>query len=74
MSDCVSSLFPSAELNSCDVDGNGPLHWAVQRNQSGSCAVLLELGADPNVLNAALMSPLHLAVSHGHNSLLEVSY
>ncbi|XP_067107898.1 transient receptor potential cation channel subfamily A member 1b [Osmerus mordax] len=68
----ITSATDQKELNSCDVDGNVPLHWAVQRNQSGSCAVLLELGADPNVLNTALMSPLHLAISHGHNSLLEL--
>ncbi|KAM7390546.1 hypothetical protein PAMA_008623 [Pampus argenteus] len=60
------------ELNSCDVQGNVPLHWAVEKNKAESCRALLDLGADPNILNMALLSPLHLAVSHGHNSLVEL--
>lgn len=59
-------------LNSCDEQGNAPLHWAVERNSAESCRSLLDLGADPNVLNHALMSPLHLAVSLEHNHLVEV--
>lgn len=49
-----------------------PLHWAVEKNRAESCKSLLDLGADPNVLNKALMSPLHLAVSLEHNHLVEV--
>uniref|UniRef100_A0A671XZE0 Transient receptor potential cation channel, subfamily A, member 1b n=1 Tax=Sparus aurata TaxID=8175 RepID=A0A671XZE0_SPAAU len=49
-----------------------PLHWAVESNKEESCRTLLDLGADPNLLNTALMSPLHLAVSLGHNNLVEV--
>lgn len=59
-------------LNSCDEQGNVPLHWAVEKNRAESCRSLLDLGADPNVLNNALMSPLHLAVSLEHNHLVEV--
>uniref|UniRef100_A0A673YF94 Transient receptor potential cation channel, subfamily A, member 1b n=1 Tax=Salmo trutta TaxID=8032 RepID=A0A673YF94_SALTR len=55
-----------------DGEGSMPLHWAVERNQSESCRALLELGAEPNVLNKALMSPLHLAVSHQHNHLVKL--
>uniref|UniRef100_A0A3B5B373 Transient receptor potential cation channel subfamily A member 1-like n=1 Tax=Stegastes partitus TaxID=144197 RepID=A0A3B5B373_9TELE len=61
-------------LNSCDEDGNTALHWAVERNKAESCRALLDLGVDPNILNKALMSPLHLAVSRGHNDLLLLSY
>uniref|UniRef100_A0A8L0DJI9 Transient receptor potential cation channel, subfamily A, member 1b n=1 Tax=Oncorhynchus mykiss TaxID=8022 RepID=A0A8L0DJI9_ONCMY len=57
-----------------DDEGSMPLHWAVERNQPDSCRALLELGAEPNVLNKALMSPLHLAVSHTHNHLLLLSH
>uniref|UniRef100_A0A8C8IL85 Ion transport domain-containing protein n=1 Tax=Oncorhynchus tshawytscha TaxID=74940 RepID=A0A8C8IL85_ONCTS len=57
------------ELNARDEEGNTPLHWAVQRTQRESCACLLDLGADSNILNLRLMSPLHLAVSLGHNPL-----
>nr|XP_014015359.1 unnamed protein product [Salmo salar] len=57
-----------------DDEGSMPLHWAVERNQPDSCRTLLELGAEPNVLNKALMSPLHLAVSHTHNHLVQLRY
>lgn len=60
-------------MNSCDDHGNVPLHWAVDKNKVESCRILLDLGADPNILNMALLSPLHLAVSLGHNSLVGVS-
>ncbi|KAM9839532.1 transient receptor potential cation channel subfamily A member 1b [Aulostomus maculatus] len=65
-------MLSSAVLNSCDEQGNVPLHWAVERNQEQSCRALLDLGADPNILNKALLSPLHLAISQGHNILVEV--
>lgn len=60
------------DLNSCDEQGNVPLHWAVEKNKAGSCRALLDLGADPNILNTALLSPLHLAICLGHNDLVEV--
>ncbi|KAJ8413411.1 hypothetical protein AAFF_G00094070 [Aldrovandia affinis] len=59
------------ELNVPDDEGNTPLHWAVQRNDTASCMALLELGADPNLLNKAGMSPLHLATSLHHNALVD---
>lgn len=69
---CVCPLLPG--LNSSDEQGSAALHWAVERNQVGTSRALLDLGADPNILNTALMSPLHLAVSHGYNSLVTVRY
>ncbi|KAM9337048.1 transient receptor potential cation channel subfamily A member 1b [Symphorus nematophorus] len=68
----ITTVIDSQELNSCDEQGNTPLHWAVERNKADSCRVLLDLGADPNILNMALLSSLHLAVSHGHNILVEL--
>ncbi|XP_074477546.1 transient receptor potential cation channel subfamily A member 1b [Sebastes fasciatus] len=66
------TVIDSQVLSSCDEQGNVPLHWAVEQNKAESCKALLDLGADPNILNTALMSPLHLAVSHGHNNLVEL--
>uniref|UniRef100_A0A8C4D9K0 Transient receptor potential cation channel, subfamily A, member 1b n=1 Tax=Dicentrarchus labrax TaxID=13489 RepID=A0A8C4D9K0_DICLA len=68
----ITTVIDSQELNSSDEQGNAPLHWAVERNQAESCRALLDLGANPNILNIALMSPLHLAVNHGHNNLVEL--
>ncbi|KAM4606588.1 transient receptor potential cation channel subfamily A member 1b [Polymixia lowei] len=68
----ITTFIDSEDVNSCDEQGSVPLHWAVMRNQAESCRVLLDLGADPNILNMALMSPLHLAISHGHNDLVKL--
>uniref|UniRef100_A0AAQ5ZJN4 Ion transport domain-containing protein n=1 Tax=Amphiprion ocellaris TaxID=80972 RepID=A0AAQ5ZJN4_AMPOC len=68
----IIAVIDSQEVNSCDEDGNVALHWAVEKNKAESCRALMDLGADPNILNKALMSPLHLAVSCGHNNLVGV--
>uniref|UniRef100_A0AAQ6ID42 Ion transport domain-containing protein n=1 Tax=Anabas testudineus TaxID=64144 RepID=A0AAQ6ID42_ANATE len=68
----ITNSVDSQELNSCDEQGSVPLHWAVERNKPESCRALLDLGADPNILNMALLSPLHLAINLGHNNLVEI--
>uniref|UniRef100_A0A8C5HY13 Ion transport domain-containing protein n=1 Tax=Gouania willdenowi TaxID=441366 RepID=A0A8C5HY13_GOUWI len=68
----ISSVVNSQELNSCDEQGNVPLHWAVEKNRVESCKALLDLGADPNVLNTVLLSPLHMAINLQHNNLVAV--
>uniref|UniRef100_A0A672JFM9 Transient receptor potential cation channel, subfamily A, member 1b n=1 Tax=Salarias fasciatus TaxID=181472 RepID=A0A672JFM9_SALFA len=70
----INTVIDSQALNSCDDQGNVPLHWAVERNKAESCRALLDLGANPNVLNLALLSPLHLAINLRHNGLLLLSY
>ncbi|RXM29102.1 Transient receptor potential cation channel subfamily A member 1, partial [Acipenser ruthenus] len=62
----------SEGLNVTDNKRNTPLHLAVKNKQSESCRTLLELGADPNILNANLMSPLHMAINLRHNEIVEV--
>nr|XP_043871217.1 transient receptor potential cation channel subfamily A member 1b isoform X2 [Solea senegalensis] len=68
----IITVVDSEELNSSDEQGSVPLHWAVERNKTESCRALMSLGANPNILNMALMSPLHLAVNRGHNNLVEL--
>lgn len=68
------NIFDTAELNARDEEGNTPLHWAVQKDQPGSCSVLLTLGADPNILNNCQQAPLHMAVSLGKNFVVEVGH
>ncbi|XP_051542893.1 transient receptor potential cation channel subfamily A member 1-like [Myxocyprinus asiaticus] len=68
----IVSIVGPEELNVQDEQGRTTLHWAVEQNQGQSCALLLELGANPNLLNSALMAPLHLAITKGHNHLVEL--
>ncbi|KAK2859429.1 hypothetical protein Q5P01_004049 [Channa striata] len=68
----ITTVVDSQELNSCDEQGNVPLHWAVEKNKPESCRALMDLGADPNILNMALLSPLHQAINLGHNNLVEL--
>uniref|UniRef100_A0A673XM57 Transient receptor potential cation channel, subfamily A, member 1a n=1 Tax=Salmo trutta TaxID=8032 RepID=A0A673XM57_SALTR len=68
----IQLIVHLTELSASDEEGNTSLHWAVQRTQRESCACLLDLGANPNILNLSLMSPLHMAVSLGHNTLIEL--
>uniref|UniRef100_A0AAY4AU61 Ion transport domain-containing protein n=1 Tax=Denticeps clupeoides TaxID=299321 RepID=A0AAY4AU61_9TELE len=60
------------KLNACDDHGCTPLHWAVEKNQESICSLLLDLGANPNILNKALLAPLHMAITKGHNTLVEL--
>uniref|UniRef100_A0A8C1SNU6 Transient receptor potential cation channel, subfamily A, member 1b n=1 Tax=Cyprinus carpio TaxID=7962 RepID=A0A8C1SNU6_CYPCA len=66
----IVSVVGPEELNVQDEQGRTPLHWAVEQNQQQSCVLLLELGADPNILNNAMMGPLHLAVTKRYNHLV----
>ncbi|KAG9347939.1 hypothetical protein JZ751_003956, partial [Albula glossodonta] len=68
----IMNMAGPEELNATDDQGNTPLHWSVQRNHTESCMTLLDLGADPNILNRSIMSPLHLAISLHHNGLVDV--
>ncbi|KAM9436489.1 transient receptor potential cation channel subfamily A member 1-like [Clarias gariepinus] len=66
------SISGPKELDVQDAEGQTPLHFAVEKNQESSCSLLLELGANPNIVNAAMMAPIHLAVSKEHNHLVQV--
>ncbi|KAF4095954.1 transient receptor potential cation channel subfamily A member 1b [Onychostoma macrolepis] len=70
----IVSVVGPEELNVQDEQGRTPLHWAVEQDQQQSCVLLLELGADPNILNSAMMGPLHLAVTKRYNHLVEVLF
>ncbi|XP_067888757.1 transient receptor potential cation channel subfamily A member 1b [Heterodontus francisci] len=59
-------------LNVIDCNGNTPLHWATEKNQTQCAQTLLDRGANPNILNSATMSPLHLAVFLNHNAVVKV--
>ncbi|CAG7728426.1 unnamed protein product, partial [Allacma fusca] len=66
-----------------DEDGNTPLHFAVDSEAVDAISFILTHGADGDVLNKKLQSPLHLAAELGrvtslkalanHSSLLDVN-
>ncbi|MCI4391488.1 hypothetical protein PGIGA_G00135150 [Pangasianodon gigas] len=68
----IVAMTGPEELDVQDAEGQTPLHFAVEKNQESSCSLLLDLGANPNIVNTATMAPIHLAVSKGHNHLVEV--
>ncbi|TRY55471.1 hypothetical protein DNTS_032268 [Danionella cerebrum] len=68
----IATVVGPEEMNTQDDQGRTPLHWAVEQDKQQSCTLLLDLGVDPNILNNALIAPLHLAVSKQHNHLVEV--
>ena len=51
-----------------DVDNHsfGVLHMAVERNGAAILSILLQNGADPDMSDQDLNTPLHLAVKLGH--------
>jgi uncharacterized protein len=49
-------------LNSCNTEGNTPLHWAALNAHSSLVRLLLEHGADINIKNYADCSPFDEAV------------
>ncbi|XP_078542291.1 transient receptor potential cation channel subfamily A member 1 [Lissotriton helveticus] len=59
-------------LNVIDCKGNTPMHWAVENDQVESVRFLLCRGANPNILNCYLMSPLHNSIQLFRNKLVEV--
>ncbi|XP_043850025.1 transient receptor potential cation channel subfamily A member 1 [Dromiciops gliroides] len=59
-------------LNVLDVSGNTPLHWATEKNQIENVKFLLSKGANPNICNNNLMSPLHLAIQGLYNEIVKV--
>uniref|UniRef100_A0A4W3GKR7 Transient receptor potential cation channel, subfamily A, member 1a n=1 Tax=Callorhinchus milii TaxID=7868 RepID=A0A4W3GKR7_CALMI len=67
-----SALFSFSVLNVIDSNGNTALHWATEKNQVKCVQGLLDRGANPNILNNALLSPLHVAVNLHHSAVLEV--
>lgn len=53
---------PEENPQAKDFEGNTPLHISIEHNAILDSFALLDRGADPNSLNYALRSPLHLAI------------
>ena len=52
----------TSALNSVDSNGRTALSWAAARGDEKAVAVLLKYRADPNIVNASRMAPLHYAM------------
>ena len=59
-------------IEGVDEEGLGLLHHAVDAEQEGATALLLELRADPNVCDASSSTPLHYASLLGSASLAKM--
>ncbi|KAF4464468.1 ankyrin repeat [Fusarium albosuccineum] len=47
-----------------------PLLWAIQKHDVALVHLLLQAGADPNLMNEKCLSPLHLAIFLGHATIV----
>lgn len=67
--DCAELLLKCPQvqemcLNSCNMEGNTPLHWAGLNSHVSLVRSLLEHGADINIKNHADRTPFDEAVAH----------
>ena len=67
--ECAELLLKNSQvreicLNSCNTEGNTPLHWAALNSHASLVRLLLEHGADINIKNFADRSPFDEAVAH----------
>lgn len=56
-------MITTASVNSRDTQGRTPLSWATIRNDLGTVDVLLEFGADPNIVDNVGHTCLHFVES-----------
>ncbi|KAJ7385774.1 hypothetical protein OS493_013808 [Desmophyllum pertusum] len=59
-------------INQRDADQNSALHLGVQTGQVSMCKVLLQHGADINIQNKHLQTPLHVASIGKNKDILEL--
>jgi ankyrin repeat protein len=60
-----SAIISGEDLNELDELGNSPLHWAVLRGDLDMVELLLEEGADPNVMSSDGFTPKWSAEDFG---------
>ena len=70
--DLESIRLTREQLNSRDTLGQGLFHYAVNRNDLKKVKLLLDLGADPNLENAAGWAPAFIAAVQGKTDLLRL--
>lgn len=63
---CDSCDTTSSLLSCTTQNGYTPLHIAAKKNQMEIATVLLQYGAETNILTKQGVTPLHLASQEGH--------
>jgi uncharacterized protein len=57
-------------VNSADIDGTRPLHWAIRANETAIAELLLRAGADAKAADRLGVTPLFLAAMNGNGPLM----
>ena len=52
--------------------GVAPLHLASRHGHAQVVRMLIDHGADPNLLSKAGLTPFHLAARYGHEAVVEI--
>ena len=64
------ALLRDANVNTAQIDGMTPLHWAVHHDDLATAKLLLVAQADPNATNRYGVTPLSLACTNGHAAMV----
>jgi ankyrin repeat protein len=67
-----SAIVTGSNLNELDDLGESPLHWAVLGGYSDIVLLLLENGADPNLMSSAGFSPKWSAEDFGLTEIIDI--
>lgn len=59
-------------LNELDDDGMGLIHWAADRGHHEIIKILISYGADVNLGDGEMQTPLHYAAACGHKDCINV--
>jgi ankyrin repeat protein len=65
-------IAAETDLNEQNETGYTPLHYGVMKTRPGVLALLLEAGADPDVVNNQAKTPLDLAISGSKDEIIDL--
>jgi len=65
-------IAAETDLNEQNETGYAPLHYGVMKTRPGVVALLLEAGADPDVINNQDKTPLDLAISGSKDEIIDL--
>jgi len=68
----ITLLATNVDVNEPQIDGTTALHWAVQRDELDLAQLLVDAGANPDVVNRTDAKPLQLAALNGSAHMLRL--